>query len=190
MHFRYSDEQLALKDTLERLISREYDFERRRALRARPWDSAEAWGQYAELGVLALPFPEESVDWAAAAWMSWSSWTDGRGLLLEPSSSTVVMCGGLLRDAASEAFDSRYPRIAAGSCKSRLAALRGGRGAMTLPTSPAAPCEAAPGGGCRAARPPCSMRPRRIIFGSARSSGATTRRTAYLLFLVPRAARV
>src|SRR5258708_28649524 len=60
MEFNYSEEQLALQDTLQRFISRDYDFDKRRAFSASPSGfSAEAWSQYAELGLLALPFPEE-----------------------------------------------------------------------------------------------------------------------------------
>jgi alkylation response protein AidB-like acyl-CoA dehydrogenase len=56
MDFRYSEEQLALQDTLQRFISRDYNFERRRALARSPLGfSAEAWERYAELGLLALP---------------------------------------------------------------------------------------------------------------------------------------
>jgi alkylation response protein AidB-like acyl-CoA dehydrogenase len=58
--FRYTDEQQALQETLRRWISRDYDFERRRALARSPLGfSAEAWARYAELGLLALPIPEE-----------------------------------------------------------------------------------------------------------------------------------
>ncbi|MGB9331564.1 MAG: acyl-CoA dehydrogenase family protein, partial [Steroidobacteraceae bacterium] len=60
MDFRYTEEQLALQETLRRYIARDYDFERRRALaRSELGYSAEAWAQYADLGLLALPFPEE-----------------------------------------------------------------------------------------------------------------------------------
>src|ERR1700735_2033681 len=105
MDFRLTEEQLALQETLRRFIAKAYDFERRRSLARSPLGySAQAWGQYAELGVLALPFPEEfgglgggGVDVMVVMEQI------GRGLLLEPYLSTVVMCGGLLRDAASEA---------------------------------------------------------------------------------------
>ena len=60
MDFRYSEEQLALQDMMQRFISRDYDFEHLRALLRSPLGfSAEAWNRYAELGLLALPFPEE-----------------------------------------------------------------------------------------------------------------------------------
>jgi alkylation response protein AidB-like acyl-CoA dehydrogenase len=47
----------------------------------------------------------------------------GQGLLLEPYLSTVVMCGGLIRDAASKAVKQKLlPRIGAGELKLALAA--------------------------------------------------------------------
>jgi alkylation response protein AidB-like acyl-CoA dehydrogenase len=123
--FRYSEEQLALQDTLQRFISRDYDFERRRAFARSPLGfSAEAWDRYAELGLLALPFPEEfgglggsGVDVMAVMEQV------GQGLLLEPYLSTVVLCGGLIRDAASEPLKrSILPQIAAGELRVALAA--------------------------------------------------------------------
>ena len=125
MDFRYSEEQLALQDTLRRFISRDYDFERRRALtRSALGFSAEAWGRYAELGLLALPFPEEfgglggnGVDTMAVMEQV------GQGLLLEPYLSTVVLCGGLIRDSAPQALkQSILPQIAAGKLQIALAA--------------------------------------------------------------------
>jgi alkylation response protein AidB-like acyl-CoA dehydrogenase len=123
--FRYSDEQLALQETLQRFISRDYDFERRRALARSPLGfSAEAWDRYADLGLLALPYSEEfgglggnGVDIMAVME------TIGQGLLLEPYLSTVVLCGGLIRDAASPFVKkSMLPQIAAGKLQIALAA--------------------------------------------------------------------
>jgi alkylation response protein AidB-like acyl-CoA dehydrogenase len=123
--FRYSEEQLALQDTLQRFISRDYSFERRRALARSPLGfSAEAWEQYAALGLLALPYPEEfgglggnGVDIMAVME------TIGQGLLLEPYLTTVVLCGGLIRDAAPAPIKkSILPRIGAGKLQIALAA--------------------------------------------------------------------
>jgi alkylation response protein AidB-like acyl-CoA dehydrogenase len=123
--FRYSEEQLALQDTLQRFISRDYDFEHRRALARSPLGfSADAWARYAELGLLALPFPEEfgglggsGVDVMVVMEKV------GQGLLLEPYLSTVVLCGGLIRDAGSEALkQSLLPQIAEGKLQIALAA--------------------------------------------------------------------
>jgi len=123
--FRYSEEQLALQDTLQRFISREYDFQHRRSLARSPLGfSAEAWNRYSELGLLALPFPEEfgglggnAVDIMVVMEQI------GQGLLLEPYVSTVALCGGLIRDAASESIrKTLLPQIAAGKLQIALAA--------------------------------------------------------------------
>jgi len=124
MDFNYSNEQIALQETLQRFIGRDYGFERRRELaRSTLGFSAEAWAQYAELGLLSLPFPEEfgglggnAVDIMLVMELV------GRGLLLEPFLSTIVMCGGLIRDAASESLKRMMlPRIGAGELKVALA---------------------------------------------------------------------
>jgi alkylation response protein AidB-like acyl-CoA dehydrogenase len=125
MDFRLSEEQLALQETLRRFIAKDYDFERRRSLARSPLGySAEAWGQLAELGVLGLPYPEEfgGLGGSGVDIMAVMEWV-GRGLLLEPYLSTVVLCGGLLRDAAARAIkETLLPQIAAGELKIALAA--------------------------------------------------------------------
>ena len=124
MDFNYSNEQLALQDTLRRFIDRDYGFERRRELaRSTLGFSAEAWAQYADLGLLSLPFPAEfgGLDGNAVDVMLVMEFA-GRGLLLEPFLSTVVMCGGLIRDAASDELKRAIlPRIGAGKIKLALA---------------------------------------------------------------------
>ena len=125
MDFRLTEEQLALQETLRRFIAKDYDFERRRALARSPLGySAQAWARYAELGLLGLPYPEEfgglggsGVDIMAVMEVF------GQGLLLEPYVSTVVLCGGLLRDAAAPAIkEALLPQIAAGKLQIALAA--------------------------------------------------------------------
>jgi alkylation response protein AidB-like acyl-CoA dehydrogenase len=124
MDFNYSNEQLGLQDTLRRFIGRDYGFERRRELaRSALGFSAEGWAQYADLGLLSLPFPEQfgglggnAVDIMLVMELI------GRGLLLEPYLSTIVLCGGLIRDAASEPLKrTLLPRIGAGELKLALA---------------------------------------------------------------------
>jgi alkylation response protein AidB-like acyl-CoA dehydrogenase len=125
MDFRYSEEQQALQDTLQRLSAREYSFEQRRAFsRAEPGYSLQAWREFAALGVLALPLPEEfgglngsGIDVMVVMEQM------GRALMLEPYLSTVVLCGGILRDAAAAALQQRLlPQIAAGETQLALAA--------------------------------------------------------------------
>jgi alkylation response protein AidB-like acyl-CoA dehydrogenase len=129
MEFDYTEEQLALQDTLQKFIARDYDFEKRRGFsRSEPGYSPAAWSQYAELGLLSLPFPEpqgglggDAVDVMVVMEQI------GQGLLLEPYLSSVVTCGGLLRDAASEAQkDQLLPAIGAGTLQIALAAYEAG----------------------------------------------------------------
>jgi alkylation response protein AidB-like acyl-CoA dehydrogenase len=120
MDFRYTEEQLALQDTLQRFISRDYDFERRRALTRSPLGySPQAWAQYAELGLLGLPFPEEYGGLSGTGVdVMLVMESVGQGLLLEPYWSTVVLCGGLLRDAAPPAVKQEIlPQIVEGKAK-------------------------------------------------------------------------
>src|SRR6202790_4234408 len=117
MDFNYSYEQIALRDTLQRFIARDYGFERRRELtRSALGFSAEAWSRYAELGLLSLPFPEEFGGLGGnAVDVMLVMEQFGQGLLLEPYLSTVVACGGLIRDAAPAPMKQQLlPQIAAG----------------------------------------------------------------------------
>ena len=129
MDFRYSDEQLALQDTLRRWIERDYSFESRRALTRSPEGfSPGAWAQYAELGLLGLSFPEEfgGLGGGGVEVMAVMELV-GEGLLLEPYWSTVVLCGGLIRDSAPLAMKAALlPDIAAGRLQLALAAYEAG----------------------------------------------------------------
>ena len=105
MEFEYTQEQLALQDTLGRFYAREYSFDHRRAVaQSVEGFDRKAWSTFAKIGIFALPFPEEygglngnAVDTMLVMEML------GRGLALEPYLSTVVLCGGLIRDAGSAA---------------------------------------------------------------------------------------
>jgi alkylation response protein AidB-like acyl-CoA dehydrogenase len=124
MEFDYTEEQLALQHTLERFISRDYDFDRRKAiLRSDLGFSAAAWTQYAELGLLSLPLPESCGGLGGTAVDVMLVMEQfGRGLLMEPYLSSVVLCAGLLCEAAPDAAGrALLPQIIAGSAKLSLA---------------------------------------------------------------------
>lgn len=124
MDFNYTEEQIALQDTLRRFYARDYGFEHRRAL-AKSADGFDrsAWATFADFGILALPFPEDfgglngnAVDTMLVMEML------GRGLALEPYLATVVLCGGLIRDAGSAAQkDALLPAIGGGELMLALA---------------------------------------------------------------------
>jgi alkylation response protein AidB-like acyl-CoA dehydrogenase len=124
MNFNYTEEQLALQDTLRRFIAKDYAFEHRRALAksADGFDRA-AWKTFADFGLLALPFPEDfgGLNGSAVDSMLVMEML-GRGLALEPYVPTVVLCGGLIRDAGSAAQkEELLPAIAGGELMLALA---------------------------------------------------------------------
>src|SRR5215468_9565694 len=99
MDFDLSEEQRLLKESLERLIADRYAFEQRKGYgqSAEGW-SREVWGQYAELGLLGLPFAEEyggSSGGPVETMIAMEAF--GGALALEPFLATVVLGGGFLR---------------------------------------------------------------------------------------------
>lgn len=119
MDFDLTEEQRLLKESVERLIADAYgDFEKRRAYQAEPAGySAALWAQYAEMGLLGLPFPEAMGGFGGGPVETMIVMEAfGRGLAVEPYLATVVLGGGLLRAAGSEAQQAELiPRIADGS---------------------------------------------------------------------------
>src|SRR5215469_621167 len=118
MDFDLSEEQRLLKESLDRLIGDRYAFEQRKGYTQNPegW-SRELWAQYAELGLLGLPFAESyggSAGGPVETMIAMEAF--GRALVLEPYFSTVVLGGGFLRHGAGAAqCADLIPKIADGS---------------------------------------------------------------------------
>ncbi len=127
MDFNYTEEQLALQDTLRRFIAKDYGFAQRRALAGSAEGFSRAhWRQFADLGILALPFPEEFGGITAAGGSAVDTMLImemlGRGLVLEPYLATVILAGGLIRDAGSRTQqEALLPAIAGGEIFMALA---------------------------------------------------------------------
>ena len=108
MDFDLTEEQSILKDSLERLLADNYGFEERKKYMAAPegW-SADMWGRYAEMGLMALPFAEADGGIGGGPVETMIVMEAlGRSLALESYFSTVVLGGGFLRlggDAAQKA---------------------------------------------------------------------------------------
>jgi pimeloyl-CoA dehydrogenase small subunit len=117
MDFDLTEEQRLLRDSVERLLADHYGFAKRRAYLAEPdgW-SRSLWSQYAELGLLGLPFAESHGGFGGGpieVMLVMEAF--GRVLALEPYLATVVLCGTALRLAGSEAQKSAMlPQIAEG----------------------------------------------------------------------------
>jgi pimeloyl-CoA dehydrogenase small subunit len=122
MDFDLTEEQRLLQESVGKLIADAYDFEKRKAYAREPSGYSEArWAQFAELGLLGLPFPEKlggSGGTPVETMIAMEAF--GRGLVLEPYLATVILAGGLLRLAGSVAQQQELiPAIATG--KLRLA---------------------------------------------------------------------
>jgi pimeloyl-CoA dehydrogenase small subunit len=118
MDFDLSEEQRLLKESLDRLIADRYAFEQRKTYGQSPegW-SRELWAQYAELGLLGLPFAEEyggSAGGPVETMIAMEAF--GHALALEPFLATVVLGGGFLRHGGSAAQRTELiPKIADGT---------------------------------------------------------------------------
>jgi pimeloyl-CoA dehydrogenase small subunit len=117
MDFELSEEQRLLRDSVERLLADHYTFDKRRAYFAEPdgWSRA-LWAQYAELGLLGLPFAEAHGGFGGGpieVMLVMEAF--GRVLALEPYLATVVLGGTALRLAGNENQNSTLlPQIAEG----------------------------------------------------------------------------
>ena len=117
MDFDLTEEQRLLQDSLARLLGDKYGFEQRKAHMKSPagW-SREVWSQYAELGLLGLPFAEEEGGFGGGAVETLLVAEQlGRAIALEPWLTTVVIGGGFLRHGASAELRAELvPQVASG----------------------------------------------------------------------------
>lgn len=124
MDFDYSEEQTILRDSLQRLLADRYGFEERRRILASPEGfSAEMWGRYAEMGLMALPFAEADGGLGGTPVETMLVMEAlGGALALEPYFATIVLGGGVLRFGGSAAQKAELvPQVAAGELKLALA---------------------------------------------------------------------
>ena len=126
MDFIFSEEQQQLRDSLQKYISKEYGFEARKAIMASTRGfSDKVWAQFAEMGLLGVAFAEAHGGFGGSAVDTMLVMTElGRGIVIEPYFSTVVLGGSLVESAGSEAQKrSLLPEVVQG--KLMLAAALG-----------------------------------------------------------------
>ena len=116
----YNDEQRMLRDAVERLIAERYTFADRKAIVASSEGYNPAlWQEFADMGLLGIPFqtrhggagggPIETLIVMQAF---------GRGIVVEPYLSTVVLSGSLLRHGGSATQqDAMIPGIVQGKAQ-------------------------------------------------------------------------
>jgi len=117
MDFSFTEEQILLRNSVQRFVQDRYSFEARKAILASPsgW-SRDNWKAFAELGLLAAPFAEEHGGFGGGAIEVMIIMEEfGKGLVVEPYLQTVVLCGGLIDLAGSAAQKAALlPKIATG----------------------------------------------------------------------------
>src|SRR5262249_14236569 len=117
MDFDLTEEQRLLRDSVNRLLADRYTFDKRKAFLAEPegWSRA-LWTQYAELGLLGLPFAEEHGGFGGGGIeVMLVMEAFGRSLVLEPYLATIVLAGTALRLAGNAAQQAALlPQVAEG----------------------------------------------------------------------------
>ena len=117
MDFIFSEEQQQLRDSLQKYIAKEYGFEARRAIIAsKQGYSEKVWAQFADMGLLGVAYSEAHGGFGGTAVDTMLIMTElGRGIVVEPYFSTVVLGGGLVDLAGSEAQKQAVlPKVAEG----------------------------------------------------------------------------
>lgn len=124
MDFSLNDEQSLLKDSLERFIRSDYDFDTRRAhLRSELGYSQATYERFAEFGWTAVPFTEEDGGFGGGpVELMLLMEQFGRGLVIEPYLASIVMAGGALRHSGSAEQKAQWlPGLIDGSITGALA---------------------------------------------------------------------
>jgi alkylation response protein AidB-like acyl-CoA dehydrogenase len=188
VNFHLSEDQLLLKDNVERFLAAEYGFQRRRALLAAGGHSPAVWQALAGLGLLGAQLPEEYGGFGGGgieAMVIMEAF--GRHLVLEPFVGTAIVGayllqampvasrGGLAAQLGEGRLRLAFADAAAEGCdpvRLRTRARRSGDGWSLEGTKTIV------SGGAVADR----------FFVAARSSGVDGEGRGISLFLVPRAA--
>jgi len=124
MDFQPSEDQRLLVESVTRMLGDTYGFAQRKSYMGLPEGYSPAiWSQFAELGLLGLPFAEEYGGFGGSAQeVMLVMQAFGRVLVLEPFLSTVVLAGTAVNHAGSaEQKQAILPAIAEGSLKMAFA---------------------------------------------------------------------
>jgi alkylation response protein AidB-like acyl-CoA dehydrogenase len=124
MDFEPSDDQRLLVESVTRMLSDTYSFAQRKSYTALPEGYSPAiWSQFAEQGLLCLPFAEEYGGFGGTAQeVMLVMQAFGRVLVLEPFFPTVVLAGTAINTAGTaEQKSALLPAIAEGSLKLAVA---------------------------------------------------------------------
>ncbi len=109
MDLNFTDEQNMMRDGLSRLIAQKYSFDdRKKALKDGFWRQ-DMWTEFAEMGLLMAPLPEDMGGLGGGAIDSMIIAEEmGKGLVLEPFLQSAVCAGALIKSAGTDAQKAEH----------------------------------------------------------------------------------
>ena len=117
MDFSFTEEQTLLRNSVSKYLADRYDFETFKNIsRSEAGWSPDSWKQFAELGLMAAPLPEEFGGLGGGPVETMIVMEEfGRALVVEPFAQTVVIGGGFIKHGGSAAQKEEWlARIAGG----------------------------------------------------------------------------
>jgi alkylation response protein AidB-like acyl-CoA dehydrogenase len=120
MNLELSEEMVMLQDALNKFLQNEYDFEKRQQVsRNGIGYKEENWQNFADMGLLGVPFEEQYGGFGfGQTGLCVVMEAIGKGLVLEPYLSSVVLGGQLIQQAGSEAQKEAFlPLLVGGELK-------------------------------------------------------------------------
>jgi len=129
MDFELTSEHLMLKESAASFVKKDHSFKRLRELKDDEWGySKEVWGKMAELGWMALIYPEQYDGLELEFSFSVGLLEEfGKGLLPEPWISTVLLAGNAVMMSGTEDQKQKIlPQIASGDLMMTVAYLEDG----------------------------------------------------------------
>jgi alkylation response protein AidB-like acyl-CoA dehydrogenase len=116
MDFSFTEEQTLLRNSVSKFLADNYKFEFfKKNSRTDPGWSPSTWKQFAELGLMAAPLPEEHGGLGGGPLDTMIVMEEfGRSLVVEPYAQTVVVGAGFLGHGNDAQKAEWLPRIAAG----------------------------------------------------------------------------
>ena len=123
MNLDYNDEQIMLREQIQKFCESEYDFYKREDIVKSDDDfDSNVWKLFAEQGWLSMPFSEESGGLGfGAIELSILFEEFGKALVIEPYLATVVLSGTLLDKSSYKSKNELIEKICAGEIHISLA---------------------------------------------------------------------
>jgi alkylation response protein AidB-like acyl-CoA dehydrogenase len=122
MNFDYNEEQQLLADSVRRYLAKSYDFEARRKIVAGQGWSAEAWAQFAQMGLTGLPVSAEHGGFGGGAVdLMGVMEAFGEALVVEPYLPLILAARLIDRGASPAQKQALLPGVVEGRTKLVLA---------------------------------------------------------------------